>query len=89
MTMTVTGTNEKYVTHFQDGVRHGLFAVWYANGKRKALRLKRAGRDNRISTLEALRAARAMRCSVLGRRYPESGQWAGRGRGRHVGYPTM
>ena len=31
-----------------------------ANGKRKALRLKRAGRDNRISTLEALRAARAI-----------------------------
>ncbi|MBP64102.1 MAG: hypothetical protein CMJ62_21495 [Planctomycetaceae bacterium] len=36
LTMTVTGTNEKYVTHFQDGVRHGLLAVWYANGKHKA-----------------------------------------------------
>ncbi len=36
LTMTVAGTNEKYVTHFQDGVRHGLFAVWYANGKHKA-----------------------------------------------------
>ena len=34
--MTAPGTNEKYVTHFQDGVRHGLMAVWYANGKRKA-----------------------------------------------------
>ena len=36
LTITVAGTNEKYVTHFQDGVRHGLLAVWYANGKRKA-----------------------------------------------------
>ena len=34
--MTAPGTNEKYVTHFQDGVRHGLLAVWYASGKRKA-----------------------------------------------------
>ena len=40
--------------------------------------------------VEALRAARAMRCSVLGRRYPESGAVGGSGEGAsgHVAWAT-
>ena len=36
MIMTNSGTNEKWVSHFKNGVRDGQFAVFYANGKRKA-----------------------------------------------------
>ena len=36
LTMTTRGTNEKWVTHFKDGRRDGLFAVFYSSGKRKA-----------------------------------------------------
>jgi hypothetical protein len=36
LTMTTRGTNEKWVTHFKEGRRDGLFAVFYSNGKPKA-----------------------------------------------------
>lgn len=36
MIMTTRGINEKWISNFKDGRRDGLFAVFYANGKRKA-----------------------------------------------------
>ena len=36
MIMTNPGTNEKWISHFKNGVRDGQFAVFYANRKRKA-----------------------------------------------------
>lgn len=36
LVMTAQGSGDKWVSHYQNGVRHGQFAVFYADGRRKA-----------------------------------------------------
>ena len=44
LTMTTPGSQDRWVSHYKNGVRDGQFAVFYSNGQRKAEAVFEAGK---------------------------------------------
>ena len=44
LVMTAQGSGDRWVSHYQNGVRHGQFAVFYSDGRRKAEAMFNHGR---------------------------------------------